>query len=279
MRLNRCVACRAPRSIASTACSYVAPEWPSDTTWPWAMQLADQIRCAVYLRRNRDDSDVGPRRFDLAQDVGAAELPFPFGPFVRQAKTVERLRAAVLRIDEVAFQMSRQHASAACGGAKPRLADRREHAAQRLGPARDRGRAERGDAEPGQTRRNPLDGAAGIQRVGSLDAMDMNVHESRHDRVVPEVEVNIADGSRRRVRSDVDDPIALDDDGCGAQHAIGQHDVCVGQKDHPAGLRRPSRFARAACGLRAAARRRRSRGRVSCPPARGACGASVRPAR
>ncbi len=37
MALKKWVTCRAPRRMASTACSYVASLWPITGTMPWAV--------------------------------------------------------------------------------------------------------------------------------------------------------------------------------------------------------------------------------------------------
>ena len=74
MRLKRCVAWRAPAAIAACACSYVAPEWPSDTRCRAADERADESRPPVELGRERDDADVGPRAIDHVEDLARREV-------------------------------------------------------------------------------------------------------------------------------------------------------------------------------------------------------------
>ena len=83
-------------------------------------ERANERQRAVELRRNRHDADVGPRRRDLGEDFVAGELAL--GASVvqgapRQAQALERLRAAIVRVDEVAFEMRRQHAAQPAGRA------------------------------------------------------------------------------------------------------------------------------------------------------------------
>ena len=84
--------------------------------------------------------------------------------------------------------MRRQHAGRRRLAAEARGADGREHRAKLVGRTGDRRRAKRGDAEARQPRRDARDRVAAIERVGSLDAVHVDVDEARHDRVPPQIE-------------------------------------------------------------------------------------------
>ncbi len=71
-----------------------------------------------------------------------------------------------------------------------------------------------------------------VERVGPFDTVDVHVDKARDDRVLAQVEVEIAGRPRRRVPQHVDDAIAVDDDGRRAEQPIGQDDVGVSEKDH-----------------------------------------------
>src|SRR5262245_16493979 len=93
-------------------------------------QPCNQFQTAVQLGSKRDDADVRRCTLDLPKDVSRLEWTFLsrpssaarlLGPAVqrptRTAQTVDRLRAVVLDVDEVALEMRRQNARAA----RPRL--------------------------------------------------------------------------------------------------------------------------------------------------------------
>ena len=78
-----------------------------------AMSCADKLgherEDVLELRRKRDDADIGTSRLDDAEDVASGE--FPLLPLVvRHPKAGQWLCAVIVRIDEVAFEMGRQHA-------------------------------------------------------------------------------------------------------------------------------------------------------------------------
>ncbi len=127
----------------------------------------------------------------------------------RQAQALEWLRAAILRIDEIALEVRGQHARRTAGGrGQARGPDRGEHRAQRVGRARDGGRAERGDTVAGSRAAMRAIASATVERIGPLDAVHVNVDESWHD--------ECGRGDRNRTSAaeaagargqDVDDPI------------------------------------------------------------------------
>ena len=147
-------------------------------------------RRAVELRRDRHDADVGPRGGNLVEDLRAGEIPLGSAASQRP-QALERLRALVLRVDEVALEVRGEHPRAAGRRARARLPDGCEHTAQRRGRARDRRRAERRDAEARQPRRDRPDRVVAVQRVGSLDAVHVDVDEAGHDVVLRQIEVDV----------------------------------------------------------------------------------------
>ena len=165
----------------------------------------------------------GLRRRNLVQDRRAGEVALGAGAR-GQAQALERLGAAVLRVDEIALEVRRQHARAA---GRPGVVppDRAEHRPERLRRAGHRRRAERRHAVARQPRRDARDRVVTVERVGPFDAVDVDVDEAGHDRVLVQIEVEIARRPRRSVPQHVDDAIAVEDDGRRAQQAIGQHDV------------------------------------------------------
>ena len=74
--------------------------------------------------------------------------------------------------------------------------------------------------------------SATVERIGPFDAVDVHVDKARHDRVLPQIEVEIAGRPRRSFPQHVDDAIAVDDDGRRAHQPIGQDDVGVSEEDH-----------------------------------------------
>ncbi len=121
-------------------------------------ERADQSERAVDLGRDGDDPDVGPRRRNLVEDRLAGELALGPGPR-GQAQALERLRAAILRVDEIAFEVRRQHARDAPAGRANRAARTAPSMVRSAsGAAGDRRRAERGHAEARQPRRDARDG-------------------------------------------------------------------------------------------------------------------------
>ena len=171
-------------------------------------------RRALDLRRDGDDADVRPRRRDLLRMSSPVHARSPFrsacasglaprGLAPRQAQALGRLRALEFRIDEVALEMRGQHARAAGRTRGPRGADARQHLPERRGIARDRRRAEGRHA----VARKPLghrgDRRAAVERVGPLDAVDVDVDEAGDDVVIGEGEVDrlAAAGARPGRRS------------------------------------------------------------------------------
>ena len=136
----------------------------------------DEIETAIELRREGDNAHIWCSPFDFAQNVAGFEgeatvvgfrhRGVATGPHVEggagAAKTCRGLRAFVLGVDEVAFQMSWQNARGAWAGRLPRTPDLLQHTAQRFRRAGDSGRAERGNAVPRQARGDRRDCIAGL---------------------------------------------------------------------------------------------------------------------
>ena len=152
-----------------------------------------QIQTALELGRQRDDADVGRRALDLGEDVAGGEVAVGRPGAARRqidrtAQAGRRLRAVVVRVDEVALEMRRQHARRALlrlAACPPHLI---EHAAQRRWSARDRCRTEGGDTVARQSRGDRADRLARVERVEAVDAVDVDVDEAGHDVVTVERE-------------------------------------------------------------------------------------------
>src|SRR5262245_39053775 len=108
-------------------------------------ERTNQRQGPIDLRCNRDDSDVGSSRRNLLENRLAGELSVGARP-AGHAQALERLRAAEVRVDEVALEMRGQHARCRRGPCESRGAYRREHGAETRRSARYGRRAERGDA-------------------------------------------------------------------------------------------------------------------------------------
>jgi hypothetical protein len=110
IRLNRCVACLAPASNVMAR----------------SHEARDQLEPARHLGSHRHDSDVGAVCVDDGEDVVACE-----GSRRRRTgcrtNAVERLRSAVLRVDEIALEMRGKDARAARARRDTGVAHRREH--------------------------------------------------------------------------------------------------------------------------------------------------------
>ena len=227
-------------------------------------ERSNQVERALELRREGDDSDVRRGTLDLGDDSDCVEVrslgwslaihrglalhggralngagarafrlrrrlrwtAVALVNAVRRAQTRQRLRAPVFRVDEIAFEMRRQHAR---GPWRRRFAGAPhliEHAAQRLGSAGDGRRTERRHAVLRKSfgnRRDRTSRCGGIQRVDSLDAVNVDVDEAGHDVMSVEREQRMRVAGRRRVGADLDDPIAVDDERARRQDAVRQH--------------------------------------------------------
>ena len=148
---------------------------------------------------------------------------------------VQGLRALVVRVDEVAFEMRGEHARGARDGVALGAADVLQH--QRQG-ARGRrrcwwGGAEAGDAVARQSAGHRVDALLAGQCVVAFEAVDMDVDEAGDDDVAGHVDMRLTVGRRPRAGDDVDDQALLDDDGARTDHAIRQHHGRAGE-DGPA---------------------------------------------
>jgi len=94
-------------------------------------ERSNEREAVLELRRHRDDADVGPRVIDHLEHIAPREVGRRGAGRRRQggrtAQTRERLRAAVLGVDEVALKVGGQHARARAGGAAqpPHFRERR----------------------------------------------------------------------------------------------------------------------------------------------------------
>ena len=196
-------------------------------------EVADQVDRAVELRRDRHDPDVRPRRRDdLGRISPPVKLPSITAGAARQSQALERLRAAVVRVDEVALEVRRQHARAA-GPRRASGADCRQHRAQRVGSAGDRGRAERGHAVARQPRGDRGDRRRrrrGRRRPSTPWTWTSMKPGTTSGRVQSTVEA-VASRTRQRAAATLGDPAVLEHDGARAEDAIGEHDVGAGEND------------------------------------------------
>ena len=74
-----------------------------------ARQHANEVERAVDLGCDRENTHIGPGRGNLTENFFASKLAF-LPSTMRESQALARLRAALLRIDEIAFDVRRQHA-------------------------------------------------------------------------------------------------------------------------------------------------------------------------
>ena len=115
-------------------------------------QRRDEIDAARQLGRERHDADVGPRRGDDVEDVARRERRRHSQSRPGARRHDDRLRAAVVGVDEVAFEMRGQHARTARHSGDARVADLVQKGAQLVRRTGDGRRTERGDAVARQAR-------------------------------------------------------------------------------------------------------------------------------
>ena len=89
---------------------------------PGTDQRRDEVHCPRKLRRERDDADIRRVRPDRVQNVATREIAAD-AIVIRQTEAAFGLRAAVVGVDEVAFEVCGQDARAAAG---PIRTDRRD---------------------------------------------------------------------------------------------------------------------------------------------------------
>ena len=136
--------------------------------------------------------------------------------------------------------MGRQHAGCRrVAVAKSRNA--LQNLTQRIRRTGDRGWAKRRHAILRQPLSERRDRVAAVQRVDALDPVHVNVDETRHDDVAAQICSMLAGHavapvtrpSRRTLhRSNVSDPIAVDDERALLLNSPGQHEIGARQDDH-----------------------------------------------
>src|SRR4051794_12869078 len=193
-------------------------------------EVTNQIQRAIEFRRDGEHSYVGTSRGDLLKNVGAGE--FPVRVSTRQPETLEGLSPFVIRADEIALEMCRQHSRRRGRRTGTAFPHRREQPAEDRWRTCDRGRAKCGDAKTRQPIRHPPDRVFVVERIRPLDAVNVYVNESWHDEMTGEIRRSLASGHRSWTRADFDDDFAVDRDGSWTQYAIGQDDVSAGEDDH-----------------------------------------------
>ena len=123
----------------------------------------------------------------------------------RRPQTLNRLRASVFRIDEVAFEMRRQHACRARVRRFTRLAHLIEHCPQGPRRARQRRRTECRDTVARKARSDRANGSGAAERIDSVDAVHVDVDQPRHDVVIVKRKRRRLSASAWRVGANLDD--------------------------------------------------------------------------
>src|SRR5262245_44124606 len=78
-------------------------------TVPIGRKIVNEIDHAIDLRRDRDDADVGTGFGDFVEDLLAGERALD-ATASRHSEALDRLGTAIIRVDEVALEVSGEHA-------------------------------------------------------------------------------------------------------------------------------------------------------------------------
>jgi hypothetical protein len=127
--------------------------------------------------------------------------------------------------------MRGQHARRAGGRCLAGLTHAIEDAPERVRRTGDGCRTETGDAVSRQLLRDGCDGIPIVERIDSVDAVHVHVDEAWNDVVTVERKQRMRAG-RRRISSNLRDPLTIDHERAGRQNAIGQHECRTGENDH-----------------------------------------------
>jgi hypothetical protein len=159
-------------------------------------QATHELEAARQLGSQRDDSDIWPRSSNDVEDVtrgkfavasssdvrdSARRIGHPVRDMRWQSNAFGGLCAGVRRVDEVAFQMRRQHARASRRARGSRPCYLRKDAAQLARCAGHGRRTKRRHAISWQSRRNSGHRFTWIERVMPIDAVNVHVDEARDD--------------------------------------------------------------------------------------------------
>ena len=174
--------------MAARAWSTVAPECPSDTRRPLLNKMPNEIERPIELRRQRDDADTRRRRDRSPPECRFRRIDEPderstnpatpdaAGGFLQACR---RLRALIVRIDEVAFQVRRQDAGAEDLPRRSEAADASQDIAKRLRAARHSRRTKGRHAILRKPSRDIGNSVMTVERVNTLQPMHVDVDEAR----------------------------------------------------------------------------------------------------
>ena len=234
MRLKMCVACRPPASMPASPCSYVAAECPSDTMCPASVSdrtssMPPSISGAIVMiptsgRACAISSRISSaRKRDVARD---ARKLLRGGP----AKARHRLRAAEVRVDEVALEMRGQDGCVTGDRIEPRGADAVQQTSQRCRRTRHRRRAEAGDAVLRQLRRQRRGGVGSGERVAAFHAVHVHVDEAGDDDAAGEIVPLAAGRLRHGLGPDVgNQAVVIDHQRAAFNRRVRQHEARAGK--------------------------------------------------
>ena len=243
IRLNRCVACRAPAAIAARDCSSVAPECPSDTRRPPDDEVSNQIERAVELGSERHDADVVSGAVDLRDDVAAIEIMIAVAPGApSKAAASDTTAGCAPRYSGLMKLLSR------CAGSTRAPA---VELARRAATARNTCRSASGAhatvvgqnaVTPRFARRSAIAqiAVAAVERIDAVEAMNVDVDEAReHDvaaqidrirapaaPIAPGAPIAVAPDRISTIRSPSSTSVPSDLD------ASRQHEIGASQDDH-----------------------------------------------
>jgi hypothetical protein len=146
------------------------------------------------------------------------------------AQARQRLRATEFRVDEVAFDVGRQHAGPAVRLRLAHTSHLAEKPIEDIGRARDRRRTERRDAPAREPLGHRRDRRFVIEHIRPRDAVDVDVDEAGNDEVAVEVDPDLARSGLARTADEVDDPVVLEHERLARHHAVRQHEAGAGQE-------------------------------------------------
>ena len=129
-----------------------------------------------------------------------------------------------LRVDEVAFEVRREHPRRRRRRIGARFADRGQQPSKHCRTAGDRRRTERRDPETRQPAGDRTHRLLIIERVDALHAMHVDIDKSRHDEMIGDINPLVGSG-RARAGGDLDNQLTIDRHRPGAHDPIGKYNI------------------------------------------------------
>ena len=174
---------------------------------------------------------TNPQREKLTiATVTVDDAVFPFR--VDGPSTLDRLRSSVIGVDEVAFQVRRQHTRRRGRPNGRRYPHACEECLQLLRRTRDRGWTERRHPVTRKFLRDGGDGGRAIEYIDPFESVNMDIDESRNDQVPPQIDAERTARPIDDLGLDRHDPIGVEHQASTQLDTIRQDQVRAGEDDH-----------------------------------------------